>query len=41
MQVSYADRNLTCLFNMDDQNVKPGVDSLTFAMETYFGKKVD
>ncbi len=44
-EVSYVDSNLTCWGNMDDHNVKPGVDSLMFAMEihtlqTYLGIKL-
>ncbi len=35
VQVSQADMNLTCWFNIDDQNVKPGVDSLMFEMEIH------
>ncbi len=45
VHVSHADRNLTWECNMDDQNVKPGVDSLMFVMkihtlQTYLGMQM-
>ncbi len=32
-QASHTDGNLPCSCNMDNQNVKPNVDSLIFAIE--------